>query len=123
MQMMQRRTAAAEHALKKAELRVRSAELRAQSAESELAQLRKAHAVSAHAVFHDVCNVAGASTAICTISSAMCQMKHQMSLDSATCQMKHQMSLDVTHMHCFTFCSIALLKRKAVQFCSNQIYS
>ncbi|KAL0027909.1 hypothetical protein WJX79_002203 [Trebouxia sp. C0005] len=42
-QMMQRRTAAAEHSLKKAELRVRSAELRAQSAESELAQLRKAH--------------------------------------------------------------------------------
>ncbi len=61
MQMMQRRTAAAEHALKKAELRVRSAELRAQSAESELAQLRKAHAVSAHAFFHDVCDVAGAS--------------------------------------------------------------
>ena len=50
-QMMQRRTAAAEHALKKAELRVRSAELRAQSAESELAQLRKVHAVSAHAMF------------------------------------------------------------------------
>jgi hypothetical protein len=61
MQMMQRRTAAAEHSLKKAELRVRSAELRAQSAESELAQLRKAHAVSARAMFHCVCNVANYS--------------------------------------------------------------
>ena len=46
MQVMQRRTAAAEHLLRKAELRVRSAELRAQSAESELVQLRRLHAVS-----------------------------------------------------------------------------
>lgn len=43
---MQRRAAAAEHLLRKAELRVRSAELRAQSAESELIQLRRHHAVS-----------------------------------------------------------------------------
>ena len=69
MQMMQRRTAAAEHSLKKAELRVRSAELRAQSAESELAQLRKVHAVSAHAMCHCVCNMAAFSTAICILSS------------------------------------------------------
>lgn len=45
MQAMQRRTAAAEHALKKAELRVRGAELRADSAEAELAHLRKQHTV------------------------------------------------------------------------------
>ena len=42
---MQRRVAAAEHALKKAELRVRGAELRAESAEAELSHLRKHHAV------------------------------------------------------------------------------
>ena len=42
---MQRRVAAAEHALKKAELRLRGAELRAESAEAELSQLRKQHAV------------------------------------------------------------------------------
>ena len=52
---MQRRTAAAEHLLKKAELRVRSAELRAQSAESELLQLRKLHAVSSRAVHAPFC--------------------------------------------------------------------
>lgn len=46
MQAMQRRAAAAEHLLRKAELQVRSAELRAQSAESELFQLRKHYAVS-----------------------------------------------------------------------------
>ena len=69
MQMMQRRTAAAEHALKKAELRVRSVELRAQSAESELAQLRKAHAVSAQVVFHSTCHIAESLPATCILSS------------------------------------------------------
>ena len=43
---MQRRVAAAEHALKKAELRLRAAELRAESAEAEVAHLRKQHSVS-----------------------------------------------------------------------------
>ena len=98
MQMMQRRTAAAEHSLKKAELRVRSAELRAQSAESELAQLRKVHAVSAHAMCHCVCNMAAFSTAVCILSSM-----HQMEL---------QMCWDMAHMQGLTFCSVALHYRK-----------
>lgn len=52
---MQRRVAAAEHALKKAELWLRGAELRAESAEAELSHLRKQHAV-------------GSSLGVCSIS-------------------------------------------------------
>ena len=47
--------AAAEHALKKADLRLRGAELRAESAEAELSHLRKQHAVGlplVYAQFH-----------------------------------------------------------------------
>ena len=67
MQTMQRRAAAAEHLLKKAELGVRSAELRAQSAESELIQLRRHYSVSFFCLqqWHVLCSPQGQDMTDC----------------------------------------------------------